>query len=400
MKKILGLLLYAGLIFGVTAGIGMFMLKQTASHGDSAEHGEEEEGHTGEEPDGHESPSGHVVVGDHSGTGHAGSSHGNDTHASASDHGAHGSAGSSHADERLPVAVRASPMSVEEIVRMGLSLKSRDEIVSKREASLRDMESQQQLVVSDMTAIQQEIENLLARTTDQRAAKEELLARITAQTQALEREREAISAEKAQLKRDQEQLALAKQQFESSRTTVSQEETELALKRKELETEQKQLQLDKSRITADTEKLVKDREQWVQEQKAAAEEKKALTIERDKLDAERKKLEQDRESFAAATGTTEPSTGVAQAKPVDEAARMKQLKTYLQAYEGRDAEAVAKEIKALHAKGEFDMVIDILQALDPRKSGSIIDALGDETVANDLLERLNKRDMAPKTATK
>ena len=33
MKKILGLALYAAVMFGVTAGLGLFMMKKTASHG-------------------------------------------------------------------------------------------------------------------------------------------------------------------------------------------------------------------------------------------------------------------------------------------------------------------------------------------------------------------------------
>ncbi len=46
MKKMIGLLLYGAIIFGVTAGVGMFMAKKQAAHStaeDSEEHGDEEE---------------------------------------------------------------------------------------------------------------------------------------------------------------------------------------------------------------------------------------------------------------------------------------------------------------------------------------------------------------------
>ena len=197
MKKILGLVLYAGVMFGVTAGLGMFMMKKSATP--AAADAEEK---------GSESEHGEVA---HDATDAMGTeAHGDDSHGTrtaeltsrgdashGSDHGGHDGGSASGHDEQLPVAVRATPMSVEEIVRMGMSLKTRDEVVRKREESLREIEAQQRLVLSDMAAAQQEIENLLAQTSDQRAAKEELLARMNAQNEALDRERKSIAAEKA-----------------------------------------------------------------------------------------------------------------------------------------------------------------------------------------------------------
>ncbi len=44
MKKILGLILYAALMFGVTAGLGMFMMKKTAPHGNEHAEGNDDHG--------------------------------------------------------------------------------------------------------------------------------------------------------------------------------------------------------------------------------------------------------------------------------------------------------------------------------------------------------------------
>jgi hypothetical protein len=54
MKKILGMLLYGGVMFGVTAGLGMFMMKKSAPHATTAENADGEEdteaGEHGETP--------------------------------------------------------------------------------------------------------------------------------------------------------------------------------------------------------------------------------------------------------------------------------------------------------------------------------------------------------------
>ena len=192
MKKILGMLLYGGVMFGVTAGLGMFMMKKSAPHATTAENAEGEEAETGEHGEHDEtSEEGHGEAdpGDHGSPAEHQTAelHGSGSHAAG-----HGSTGH---DEQLPVAVRTTPMTVEEIVRMGLSLKSRDEAIRTREESLREIEAQQRLVLSDLASAQQEVENLLAQTSDQRAAKEELLARIAAQSESLTRERASFSGD-------------------------------------------------------------------------------------------------------------------------------------------------------------------------------------------------------------
>ena len=117
MKKILGLILYAGLMFGVTAGLGMFMMKTAGPHGKVHVDGEDEHGaseHAAAEHDAdHAAES---ASGAHDQTVDAAAAHGDEHSASADSH----PPAASHHDDHLPVAARSSPMSVEEIVRMGI----------------------------------------------------------------------------------------------------------------------------------------------------------------------------------------------------------------------------------------------------------------------------------------
>lgn len=178
MKKILGLALYAAVMFGVTAGLGMFMMKKSAPH--NSDHAES--GDIQSEPDSNNSA--------HN-TGDSAASSVRTVDASSSHGGGHAATSGLHArtDEHLPVAVRSSPMSIEEIVRMGMSLKVRDEAIRQREQTLKDADSQHRLIQTDVEGAQQQVENLLAQASDQRAAIEELVARINAQRDSVNNER-------------------------------------------------------------------------------------------------------------------------------------------------------------------------------------------------------------------
>lgn len=93
-------------------------------------------------------------------------------------------------EEDLPVAVRPKPMSVEEILRVGMGLKSREKTLDEREASLKKQESRLQLVLADVRGEQQQIEGLQAQVRDQTTAAESLLQRINEARQALATERQ------------------------------------------------------------------------------------------------------------------------------------------------------------------------------------------------------------------
>lgn len=412
MKKILAMVLYAGVMFGVTAGLGMFMLKKTQPHVETAE---------GKDADGEDTHSGEQAAGDH-GAAPAADAHG-EAPAAYGDRGGHqtaklpgsitdgdshtGGSRGTHHDERLPVAVRATPMSVEEIVRMGLSLKSRDEVVRKREATLREIEAQQRLALSDIASAQQDIENLLAQTSDQRAAKEELLSRITAQNQTLEREREALAAERELIKKQRDEFETARKQFDAEKSSVVQSESDLTIRSNELDKQRKLFEEERTRITLDGEKLVKEREKWLAEKEKIAEEKKQIALDRDKLRVDRELFEQDKRVLATTTTpstspttSAQPTTPTTPAAPQDEASRQKSLKSVAQMLEGMSSENAASNIRELAATGNTEMVVDVLMLLEQRKSGAIMDALQDEKLASEFLLKMSNRNSAAKSAKK
>ncbi|MBC7967142.1 MAG: hypothetical protein H7Z17_14605 [Fuerstia sp.] len=395
MKKILGLVLYAAVMFGVTAGLGMFMMKKTASHGsDIAESGDAhgdsavaDDEHATSDSTAGETATSHVQTVD------AAASHGGghatepDSHAQAEGHG----------DLQLPVAVRSSPMSVEEIVRMGLSLKSRDEVLRQRESSLKDAESQHRLIQTDVEGAQQEVEHLLTQATDQRAAIEELVARMNSQKDAVSNERLAIASEKQQLQVDRETLDADRRQLEAQKTALAQSETDLQLKRKELENDRLAFDGERTKIRVDGEKLVKDREKWVAEVEHTNSEKQLLAEEKEQIRVEREKLEQDKRLLAITPGAAAlPS----QKKPVDAVSTKQNLKELTEMFEGMSPEVAANTIKELSLNGETDMVVDVLVLLEQRKASAILDAIADEKLVSEFLVKINSRNSQPKAAKK
>lgn len=373
MKKILGLVLYAGMMFGITAGLGMFMLKKTASHGvvhSESEAGSRQTDHSVRSPGPGNAPEYQTV----------GMYPSDSQGFSPDEHSDHAIQSGTH-DERLPVAVRATPMSVEEIVRMGLSLKSRDEVVRKREASLREFESQQKLSLLDIEAAQQDIENLLAQTSDQRAATEELLARVTAQNENLNQERQVIANEREQLKKEREEFEAARKQLETDKIAVSQRENELA------------------KITLDGESLVRDREKWVEEKEAISAEKKQVALDREQLRVERELFEQERRVHASATGASSLD-GKSSASVPDEATQLKNMKAVAQQVEAMSPENAAASIRVMAAGNDLDKAVEILMLLEQRKSGAIMDALMDETLATELLLKMSTHNSTSRAGKK
>jgi DNA repair exonuclease SbcCD ATPase subunit len=395
MKKILGMLLYGGVMFGVTAGLGMFMMKKSAPHTTTADHAEgEEEAETGEHGETSEDGHGDDGAAEHGSAGEHQTAElhepGNHSGEHALDHDSTGH------DEQLPVAVRSTPMTVEEIVRMGLSLKSRDEAIRKREESLREIESQQRLVLSDLAAAQQEVENLLAQTSDQRAAKEELLARIAAQSESLTRERASFSGDTEKLKKDQADLELAKKSLEEEKQKLAQTENELAIKRKTLDDDRKLFADTQTRVTQDSEKLGRDRESWLRDKETLDNEKRQVLQDRSKLEADRILFEQEKRAFASTTGQKLPGaagdtkTGTVSRDPKD----------VIKVLTGMSPESAAANLRQMDADGNTDLVVEILRSMEQRKSGAIIDALQDETLASKFLLQMSTQNQQSKSAKK
>jgi DNA repair exonuclease SbcCD ATPase subunit len=394
MKKILGMLLYGGMMFGVTAGLGMFMMKKSAPPATTAENAEgEEDGEAGEHGENPVGGHGDSEADSHGNTAehHSAKVHGSDSHSGGhvKDHGSTGH------DDQLPVAVRSTPMTVEEIVRMGLSLKSRDESIRKREESLREIESQQRLVLADLASAQQDVENLLAQTSDQRAAKEELLARIAAQSESLLRERASFSGDSDKLKKEQSELELAKQSLEAEKLKLTQTENELAIKRKALEDDRKAFADTQTRVNQDSEKLARERENWLKDKESVDSDKRQVVQDRNKLDSDRVLLEQEKRAFLSTTGRSLPEAADPNAAPL-----VQNPKEVAKFMEGMPPESAAKNLREMDTQGNTDLVVDILRMMDQRKSGAIMDALQDEALASKFLLRMSTRNTETKSAKK
>jgi len=106
--------------------------------------------------------------------------------------------GDAHADPHAPsreagpdmgVAVRPRAMSVEEILRYGMGLKKREELMKQREQSIAQQESQMKLVFADIQGEQREIEGLRSQMKDQLAAADQRLVEITQASERLAAER-------------------------------------------------------------------------------------------------------------------------------------------------------------------------------------------------------------------
>ncbi|MFN9974034.1 MAG: hypothetical protein ACK58T_29475, partial [Phycisphaerae bacterium] len=103
-------------------------------------------------------------------------------------------------------------MTVEEIVRYGLGLKARDEVVRAREASLQRLETQQRMVMTDIRGERREIESILAQAREQRLATEEILNRVAVRQQKMEVEQKQLIALKEKELEEQHQKLLSQKE--------------------------------------------------------------------------------------------------------------------------------------------------------------------------------------------
>jgi septal ring factor EnvC (AmiA/AmiB activator) len=105
----------------------------------------------------------------------------------------------------LPVAARPRPMSVEELLRYGLSLNAREESLRQREDEFRRRETQLQLALADLHNEQAVVDGLRGQIQEQLQAADALLARI-------QQGRQDLAAEQARAKAQLEEFKSA--QFE------------------------------------------------------------------------------------------------------------------------------------------------------------------------------------------
>lgn len=81
-------------------------------------------------------------------------------------------------DLGLPVPVRRRPMSIEELLRYGLSLNAREETLEQREEEFRRRETQLKLALADLQGEQKNIDGLRAQVQQQLETADVLIARI------------------------------------------------------------------------------------------------------------------------------------------------------------------------------------------------------------------------------
>ncbi len=177
MKKMMGLMVYGGILFGLSAGGAWFL---RSKHMQELQQVKEEHA-----PD----PDSLLVD--------------STTHSPTVTH------PELPADQRQDVLnrvpVRPEAITAEEIVRQGMNLKKRDEAIRERELALQRVEAQYTLMLNEIKGEQREIEGLVVQARQQRQAADEILRQASARHQeaaSLYEKADAIKAETQKL-RDQ-----------------------------------------------------------------------------------------------------------------------------------------------------------------------------------------------------
>ena len=91
--------------------------------------------------------------------------------------------------DQLPVAVRPKEVSVEEMLRLGMSLNEREKRIVAEEDKLKERSIQQQIAIGDITAERDEIDQMRNEIDDQLATAEQLMTRLIQGRQAIIDER-------------------------------------------------------------------------------------------------------------------------------------------------------------------------------------------------------------------
>lgn len=194
MKNLMMMGMVGAIIFGASAGGSWFLHNKKAATHDTAadEHGDE-----------------HAEDAHHAEKKPADDAHGSKAHApeAAADHtekpghGDHGAAEApkSAADQlrplehALPGSIRPRPVSVEELLRYSLGLKSREESIVGREKDLERKQSQVNIALTDIQGEQHELDGLRRQVKDQIGAVDNLLAKLAEERLKLESDKAKAS---------------------------------------------------------------------------------------------------------------------------------------------------------------------------------------------------------------
>lgn len=98
-------------------------------------------------------------------------------------------------DLGLPVAVRTRPMSIEELLRYGLSLNAREESLEKHEDEFRQREARLKLALADLQGEQVSIDGLRTQIQQQLSSADGVLTKIQQERQELAQQQAEARAE-------------------------------------------------------------------------------------------------------------------------------------------------------------------------------------------------------------
>jgi hypothetical protein len=198
MKKLLAMLLFAGLVFGASAG-GAWFMQQKKAAADAAAASQDDLA-KGEHPPGHTDGDATKSAKESKTAGHQ--------PASTDQHGEDASAGESG----LPAAVRPQPVSVEELLKYSLGLKGREERIVEREKELERKQSQASIVLADIEGEQREMDGLRAQVKGELGSVERILNQIAEERQKFDAERAKSEDDLKELRNSQDAARTSEQE--------------------------------------------------------------------------------------------------------------------------------------------------------------------------------------------
>jgi CHASE3 domain sensor protein len=188
--RIIILLVVAIVMFAGAAGASWWWQQQSHAATEDAAHDDHGAATHAEAPASeHAAPAGHAPAG-HAAPGHAPAGH-----------------AAAPPEQGLPVAVRAKPMSVEELLRYGLSLNAREETLEQRELEFREREARLKLALADLQGEQSTIDALRAQVQQQLVAADAVIAKIQEGRQELSREQTEAKAEFERARQLQQEIS-------------------------------------------------------------------------------------------------------------------------------------------------------------------------------------------------
>jgi flagellar motility protein MotE (MotC chaperone) len=214
MKKIVMILVVGGVIFGASMGVSTFL--QNRQHPVVAAEDSEEKAEEHGEADAHGKPHGAETHGskEPAPTEHASNSHSENAHGEAEKHSpAHGKETKDTGppptlskENALPATNRPSPVSVEELLRYSLGLKSREESLAQRDRDLERRQSQMNIVLADIQGEQRELDGMRTQVGEQMNSVREMLKTLEEDRTEFEAQQARISTDLKQLQSSQEEM--------------------------------------------------------------------------------------------------------------------------------------------------------------------------------------------------